>query len=79
MVHMYSMLVGRSRTPAIELPCTGHLAHLDSLPPFFPTAADVQAVKINLIVIVSRLISGISIISPPSLNPSPSTFFTSTL
>ena len=32
MVHMYSMLVGRSRTPAIELPRTGHVAHLDSLP-----------------------------------------------
>ena len=67
MVHMYSMLVGRSRTPAIELPCTGHLAHLDSLPTnfFFLTASDVQAVMINLVVIVSRLISGISIISPP--------------
>ena len=59
MVHMYSMLVGRSRTPAIELPRTSHVAHLDSLPAdfFLPTASDVQAVKVNLVTIVSRLIS----------------------
>ena len=65
MVHMYSMLVGRSRTPAIELPRTGHVAHLDSLPAdfFLPTASDVQAVKVNLVTIVNRYIHHLSPLS----------------
>lgn len=57
MVHMYSMLVGRSHTPAIELPRTGHVAHLGSLPAdFFVPTASHQAVKTFPVVIVSRLI-----------------------
>ena len=44
MVHMYSMLVGRSRTPAVELPRKGQVAPIQSLPSdfFLPTAFDVQ-------------------------------------
>ena len=59
MVHMYSMLVGRSHTPAVELPRTGQVAPLDSLSSnsFLPTASNVQAVKRNLVVIVSRLLT----------------------
>ena len=42
MIHTYSMLVGHSCTPAIELPRTGHVAPLNSLPAdvFLPTASD---------------------------------------
>ena len=59
MVHMYSMLVGRSRTPAVDLPRTGEVASLMSLPSssFLPTAHDVQCVKSNLVIIVSRLLT----------------------
>lgn len=32
MVYMYSMLVGRSRTPAVELSCKCQVAPLESLP-----------------------------------------------
>ena len=59
MVHMYSMLVGRSRTPAIELPRTGQVAPLMSIPSdfFLPTVADVQCVKSNLVTIVSCILT----------------------
>ena len=59
MVHMYSMLVGRSRTPAIALPRAGQVACLDAIPSgnFLPSASDIQAVKHNLVVIISRLLT----------------------
>ena len=59
MVHMYSMLVGRSHTPAVELSRKGQVAPLESLPSdvFLPTASDVQVVKQILIVLVSRLLA----------------------
>ena len=79
MVHMYSMLVGRSRTPAIELPRTGQVAPLDSLPSdfFLPTTSDVQIVKRNLVVLVSRLLTHyIHHLSPLSKSiPKPSQSF----
>ncbi len=59
MVHMFSMLAGRSRTRAIELSCTGKVASLTSLSvdSFLPTLDDVQCIKSNLIVIVSRILT----------------------
>ena len=57
MVHMYSTLVGRSHTPAVELSRKGQVAPLESFPSisFLPTASDVQAVKQNLVVLGSHL------------------------
>lgn len=59
MVHMYSLLAGRSRTPAIEPSRTGNVADLTSLPSdsFLPKTADIQCVKKNLVVIVSRILT----------------------
>ena len=51
MLHMFSILAGRSRTPAPELPHTGGtLSVLDSLPAtdFLPTRSDVVSIKRNL-------------------------------
>lgn len=60
MVHMYSLLVGRSRTPAPELLHSGgHLSILNSLPAdlFLPSNNDVSAVKSNLVSIISRILT----------------------
>ena len=59
MVHMFSMLAGRSRTPAPELPFTGELRQLKDTPVkfFLPSAADVAAVKENLVVLVGRILT----------------------
>ena len=60
LVHMVSLIVGRSRTPALDLPHTGgDLSVLDGLPVkfFLPTSTDVSAVKENLIRIISRTLT----------------------
>ena len=51
MLHMYSILVGQSRTPALELLHTGHVADLTVVPieSFLPESGDVLAVKSNLV------------------------------
>lgn len=59
LLHMYSVLVGRSRTPATELGHTGCVSPLRSLPAatFLPTPDDFSAVRKNLVVLVSRIIT----------------------
>jgi len=59
MLHMYSLLVGRSRIPGIGLSRVGQVAKLSSLPTesFLPTLSDVNAVKKNLVVLVSRILT----------------------
>ena len=59
MMHMVSLLAGRSRTPAPHLPHDGgNLSVLDSEPveSFLPDANDVSAVKSNLVHIISRVL-----------------------
>ena len=50
MLHMFSVIAGRSRTPVPELPFSGQLSQLDCTPMayFLPNNADVRAVKENL-------------------------------
>lgn len=59
MIHMFSIMVGLSRTPAPELPHIGHLSTLDETPLefFLPSSDDVQSVKTNLVVLVSRILT----------------------
>ena len=56
---MFSMIVGRSRTPAPELPFTGQIAQLTGASPthFRPSTLDVAAVKENLVILVSRTLT----------------------
>ena len=60
MLHMFSILVGRSRTPAPELPhIGGTLSVLDGMPAtdFLPTRSDVVSIKRNLADIISRILT----------------------
>ena len=59
MLHMFSVIVGKSRTPATELPFMGQLAQLDDIPTqfFLPSSSDVAAVKDNLAVLVGRILT----------------------
>ena len=60
MLHMFSLLAGRSRTPAPNLPHEGGgLSLLDSEPveSFLPSESDVRAVKSNLVNIVCRVLT----------------------
>ena len=59
MIHMFSILVGKSRTPAPELPRLGRGCNLAVVPAdvFLPSADDVRKVKENLIVLVSRVLT----------------------
>jgi len=59
MLHMFSMLAGKSRTPALELPFTGQLSQLALTPPesFLPMASDIAEVKKNLTVIVGCILT----------------------
>lgn len=59
MLHMFSLIVGQSRTPAPELPFTGQLSQLTDTPTeyFLPTSSDVAAVKNNLVVLVGRVLT----------------------
>ena len=58
MLHMYSILVARTRVP-INLPQTGEVAPIKSIPwnLFLPSSDDLQKVENNLVVLVSRLIT----------------------
>ena len=51
MLHMFSLLVGRSHTSAHELPFTGQLSKLvlTATDFFLPNSSDVTAVKNNLV------------------------------
>ena len=69
LVHMYSILAGRSRTPASHLSHQGTVADLAGLSytEFLPTQDDVECVTSNLVVIVSRILTEyISDLSPLS-------------
>ena len=60
LIHMFSLVVGRSRTPAPELLHSGgDLSALDRLSSSFvlPSKMDVNAVRDNLVSIVSRIIT----------------------
>ena len=59
MLHMFGVIVGKSRTPATELPFMGQLAQLDDIPTqfFLPSSSDVAAVKDNLVVLVGRILT----------------------
>ena len=59
MVHMYSLLVGRSRVPGTSLSCTGQVAELSSMLPtsFLPNQNDVHCMKKNLVILVSRILT----------------------
>ena len=58
-LHMYSLLVGRSRIPGIGLSRTGQVAKLSPLPSeyFLPTQSDVNAANENLVVLVSQILT----------------------
>ena len=66
---MYSILAGCSRVQASELARTGCVALLSKLPAdtFLPTSEDFAAVRSNLVVLVSRIITryidGLSVLS----------------
>lgn len=59
LVHMYSIVAGRSRTPASSLQYTGRVANLSSLDPesFLPTSQDVKTIRSNLVTLVSRILT----------------------
>lgn len=59
MLHMFSLLVGRSRTPAPELSFTGQLSQLADVQSEFilPNHADILAVKENLVILVGRILT----------------------
>ena len=59
MVHMFSLIVGRSRTPAPEFPHHGQLSSLLETPEesFLPNSGDVTRFKSNLVKIVSRTLT----------------------
>ena len=59
MLHIFSILVGASRTPAPELPFTGQVSNLSHTPTqyFLPTSSDVLEVKNNLVVLVSQILT----------------------
>lgn len=69
MVHMFSLLVGKSRTPAPWLTHSGQLSKIPRLSSsmFLPTCDDVDKVKSNLLILVSRVftqyISGLAPLS----------------
>ena len=59
MLHMYSLLAARSRLPLLDLPRTGQVEDVASLPweSFLPTQEDIDGINSNLVVLVSRLIT----------------------
>lgn len=59
MLHMYSILVGRSRTQGLGHSHVGHLSKLTEVPAdsFLPTSEDIRKVKANLIILVSRILT----------------------
>ena len=59
LLHMYSILAVCSRTPAPELKHTGTVSKLEEIPTdsFLPQSIDIQAVKSNLVILVSRILT----------------------
>lgn len=59
MLHMYSIIVARSRTQGSLLPHTGQVSSLDEVPAdfFLPSCDDVNKLRANLIVLVSRMLT----------------------
>ena len=59
MEHMFSILAARSRLPPLSLSRTGQVADVTSLPweSFLPTHEDIERVKENLVVLVSRILT----------------------
>ena len=59
MVHMYSVLAGKSRTPAPQLSHDGHISSVSDVTPemILPTTEDIATVKSNLVVLVSRVLT----------------------
>ena len=58
LLHMYSLLVARSRTPAPELIHSGQLSKVMEIPneAFLPSSSDIHAVKSNIVILISRII-----------------------
>ena len=58
LIHMFSLLASRSRTPAPELQHTGHLSDLNEIPDetFLPHKQDIEDVKSNLVILVGRIL-----------------------
>ena len=59
LIHMYSILAGRSRTPGSNLSCSGCVANLELLPckMFLPSEDDIHAIRSNMTILVSRLLT----------------------
>ena len=59
MLHMFSLLVGRSRTPCPELPFTGQVSKLTEVPAdyFLPQQSDIVAVKNNMVTLIGRILT----------------------
>ena len=59
MLHMFSMLVGRSRTPAPQLSHIGQVSKMSEVPSelFLPSCDDVHKVKSNLVTLVGRILT----------------------
>ena len=59
MIHMFSIMVGVSRTPSPELSHSGHLSTLCETPSefFLPSPDDVERVKTDLVVLISRVLT----------------------
>ena len=59
MLNMFSIIVSKSRTPAPSLLHTGQVRRLSELPTtvFLPSHNDVENIKSNLVVIVSRVLT----------------------
>ncbi len=57
MLHMYSVLIGKSRTPAPALSHSGQISKLSQIPStnFLPSCEDVSKMKANLVIIISRV------------------------
>ena len=53
---MYSSVTGKSRIPATDLSHTGYVADIATLEPesFLPHSKEIDAIKKNMIVIVSK-------------------------
>ena len=58
MLHMCSLLATRSQLPPLDLSNTGQVKNVNSLPweSFLPTQEDIDGVRSNLVVLVSRLL-----------------------
>ena len=59
MLHMYSILAGRSRLPRTSLSCSGHVGTLSSISceSLLPRSTDIFAMQSTLITLVSRIIT----------------------